>query len=473
VFELKILLTAHQFLPEYASGTEILTYSVAAELKRRGHDVAVFTGFPARQEMADAERFDKYEYEGIEVFRFNHAFVPMGGQRHVHEIEYCNFLAARFFNQLVRERKPDVIHFFHLSRLGAALIDVALSARIPAYYTPTDFWAVCPTSQLLLDGGRVCDGPLQHAGNCVKHIASLTRGKRVARLMRVVPDRIAEFITRSTANGVLPQYPLSHEITALSRRKDFIVRRLNVLKRIITATQFMSDVLVANGVLETQIVKLAFGIDISYYEKRHRNDSVKAGLTFGFIGTLAPHKGCHLLLNAVRNLHESDVLIKIYGRGSDFHKYYEELQRIAKGDPRIQFCGTFPNSEIGKVLAGIDVLVVPSLWYENSPLVIYSALAAGCPVLASNYPGMSEVVINGRNGLVFRPGDQAELRDAIRRLCDEKDLLPHLRENCNKPKSTSQYVAELLELYEIDVAPSRPSRASPSWVELEALAPVA
>ena len=74
---MKILLTAHQFLPDYFSGTEILTYSVAKELISRGHEVIVFTGYPARVALPDSERFDSYRYEDIEVYRFHHAFVPM------------------------------------------------------------------------------------------------------------------------------------------------------------------------------------------------------------------------------------------------------------------------------------------------------------------------------------------------------------------------------------------------------------
>src|SRR3954453_16743152 len=78
---MKILLTVHQFFPEYFSGTEVLTYSVARELLSRGHAVAVMTGFPARKNLPPHERLDEYQIDGIHVFRFHHAYVRMNGQK--------------------------------------------------------------------------------------------------------------------------------------------------------------------------------------------------------------------------------------------------------------------------------------------------------------------------------------------------------------------------------------------------------
>ena len=242
---MKILLTVHQFYPNYFSGTEVLTYSVAKELIRRGHEVAVLTGFPAQRQLADTERFDEYDLDGMQVFRFHHAFVPMGEQDVLTELEYDNELVAQYFAEIIGRFKPDVIHFFHLSRLGARLIDVAIGAGIPAYYTPTDFWSVCPTSQLLLHGGKVCPGPTHYAGNCVKHVGELTRGKRVRHVTRLMPNAVADLAVKRTADGTLPPYPLSREITAMSRRKDFLVTRVNWLARVVSPTRLMTGVLVA------------------------------------------------------------------------------------------------------------------------------------------------------------------------------------------------------------------------------------
>ena len=458
---MKILLTVHQFFPNYFSGTEVLTYSVGKELLRRGHEVAVLAGFPAQRQLDDAERFDEYDLEGMQVFRSHHAFVPMGEQNVLTEIEYDNHLAAQYFAEIIARFKPDIIHFFHLSRLGGALIDVAVGAGVPAYYTPTDFWSVCPTSQLLLHGGKLCPGPSRYAGNCVKHVGELTRGKRVRHVTRLVPDAVADFIVKLTVDNVLPPYPLSHEIAAMSRRKGFLVSRVNWLHGVVSPTKLMTGVLLHNGVDERLITNSRYGIDIAGYGIAP--PEVKSGeeLVVGFIGTLAPHKGCHVLIDAFRRLTVGAARLNIYGNPQDFPDYYASLQKHAGGASNIDFCGTFPNGEIGAVLAGVHVLVVPSLWYENAPLVVYSALAAKRPVIVSDFPGLSETIKHDWNGMVFAPGDVGLLYDCLNRLVRDTDLLSQLSANCQPPKSSVEYVDELLALYAKGAPPELAARPHP------------
>ena len=457
---MKILLTVHQFFPNYFSGTEVLTMSVARELILRGHQVAVLTGFPAARHLDDSERFDEYDLEGMQVFRFHHAFVPMGEQDVLTELEYDNHLAAQYFAKIIGQFKPDIIHFFHLSRLGGALIDVAVGANIPAYYTPTDFWSVCPTSQLLLHDGKMCAGPTRYAGNCVKHVGELTRGKRVRHVTRLVPDAVADLIVRATANDILPPYPLSREITAMSRRRDFLVTRVNWLNGVVSPTALMTRVLTENGVDPTAIVNSAYGIDTSGYTLPPPERAPGTPLVIGFIGTLAPHKGAHVLIEAFKRLPPGAAHLKIYGNPADFPDYYTSLEKRAAGTPGIAFCGTFPNGEIAAVLGGLHTLVVPSLWVENAPLVVYSALAAKRPVIASDFPGLSENIKHGVNGMTFPAGDVAALAACLTRLAGEAYLLPQFSAACRPPKSTPQYVEELLALYK-DGIPGRKISASP------------
>lgn len=441
---LNILLTVHQFFPEYFSGTEILTFGVAKELIRRGHRVSVFTAFPARVSIPDSERFDEYKVDEIDVFRFRHSPVPMGDQTVVSELEYNNRLAARYFAALLLRTKPDVAHFFHLSRLGMGLVDAATAAAVPAYFTPTDFWSVCPTSQLMLPGGRVCRGPTRYAGNCVKHIASLRLGTRGA---KYVPDIVADAIVKLTLSGVLPNYPNSFEVAAVGRRKSFNLARLNALHGIVSPTQLMTKVLTANGVESQLITQSGYGIDLAGYRSRVRKHREAGVLTIGFIGTLSPHKGCHVLIDAIRHIGSDRVKLRIYGNPKDFPDYFDDLQRRAAGFDAIEFCGTFPNGRVTDVLDGLDALVVPSLWYENLPLVILSALAAKCPVIVSNFPGMTEAVRDGWNGLVFAPGDVHGLSEKLTRLIDDPALLELLSTNCARPHSIAEYVDDLLALY--------------------------
>lgn len=446
---MKILLTVHQFFPEHAAGTEVLTRSVARELLRRGHKVHVLTGFPATQALADEERFDEYDFEGIHVYRFHHAYVPMAGQTSMIELGYNNHLAARYFGQVLQRFQPDLVHFFHLNRLGTGLIDVAMQAGVPAYMTPTDFWAICPTVQLVLGNGRLCTGPTAYAGNCIQHFAEGNQAGLAAKLAAALPAPLLGALSRLTLAGALPPYPKQIEVKALAARLPNNVARLNQLSRIVAPNPFMADLLQRYGVAPQRIVQRTFGIDDTSPPTQRPRLSRPPGqpLRVGFIGTLAQHKGCHVLVDAVKALAPGSAELKIYGKLQDFPDYVAGLQQSAHGQPNITFSGVFPNAQIGNILAGLDVLVVPSLWYENTPLVVYSAQAARCPVVASDFPGISEVITHGLNGLLFNAGDAAGLARQLRRLLDEPGLLQTLSVQARPPKSTASYVDELLAIW--------------------------
>lgn len=448
--DLNILLTVHQFLPDYASGTEILTYSTARELRTLGHNVRIVAGYPERAEMSDEARFDTYQHEGLHVVRFHHAYVPMGGQTNVAEAEYNNLLAARGFRDVLEDFRPDVVHFFHLARLSASLIDVCRSVRIPMVLTPTDFWFVCPTSQLRLPDNALCDGPDRFGVNCLRHVVSLTQPPATASKVEALPHVVIAAIIAGCRAGLFGSRSYAPLVKALAERPGFLRSRLNVLDRVLVPTRIMEQKLIENGLSASKTVFCPYGIDIptrtatgTHSEPRRSNI-----LRVGFIGTLYEHKGAHVLMEAVRRLAGRPIELKIYGRLEDFPDYVERLRTLASGDGRIRLLGTFPNESIGDIFSDLDVLVVPSLWYENTPLVIYSAQALGCPVVATDLGGMSEAVSHGDNGLLFSKGDVSELASLLDRLVGEPELLTRLRKNARPPKSIRQYAAECVAVYD-------------------------
>jgi glycosyltransferase involved in cell wall biosynthesis len=142
-----------------------------------------------------------------------------------------------------------------------------------------------------------------------------------------------------------------------------------------------------------------------------------------------------------------DLRVLIYGREADSADYAMGLRDLARGDRRVEFLGTFPNDQIGQILAQMDVLVVPSVWLENTPLVVYSAQAAGCPIIASDVGGISEVVTHEDNGLLFPAGDPRQLALNLARVARDPALLAQLSQRARAPKPVSVYVDELIAVY--------------------------
>jgi glycosyltransferase involved in cell wall biosynthesis len=409
--------------------------------------VRVLTGCPSSKGLLDQDRFDEYDFRGILVYRFHHAYIPMGGQVSMIEVGYDNRLGADHFDRILNTFKPDLVHFFHLNRLGTGLIARAAQAGVRQFMTPTDFWAICPTGQLLLGDGSLCAGPSAYAGNCLKHLTQSTQKGIIGKAVKWLPTAGADLLVRFTKKNILPTYPKQSEVLAIARRLPANVSRLNQLNGIIVPNGFMKDFLVRHGVMPSLITLASFGIDVSSTEVKERLRRNSAPLQIGFIGTLASHKGCHVLIDAFKKLPASSAILKIYGRMDDFAEYSDELRLRVGKHQSIEFCGTFPNSEIAQVLAEIDVLVVPSIWYENTPLVLYSAQAARCPVVASNLPGLAEVIQHGENGLLFLPGNSTDLAQQLTRLVNEDDLLQRLSAHARPPKYTQNYVDELLKMW--------------------------
>jgi glycosyltransferase involved in cell wall biosynthesis len=444
---MKILLTTHQFFPQFTAGTEVLTYGVARELLRRGHTVHIFTGHPGQPDVPEEERFDEYEHDGIHVYRFHHAYVPMAGQKSMIEVGYNNLLSASYFERLLQGFKPDVVHFFHLNRLGTGLIERAVRVGVPCFLTPTDFWLICPTGQLLLADGNLCPGPSAYAGNCVKHFAENMHKGIAGKTVQWLPTAAVDLLAKLTKNGALPPYPKRDEVAAIASRLDVNVARLNSLNGIVLPNGFIKELFIRYGVEPSLISQVGFGINMAENEAVNRRTFVPLPLRVGFIGTLAPHKGCHILIEGFKRLAIGTAVLKIYGNQEDFQEYSNELKGLAGGHPSIEFCGTFPNGEIASVFAELDVLVVPSLWLENTPLVVHSAQADYCPVIASDLPGLSEMVRHEESGLLFSAGSATELSQQLMRIINETDLLPRLSANAKPPKSIPTYVTELLNIW--------------------------
>ena len=443
--KLKIILTAHQFLPDYFSGTEILVYETAKELLKRGHTVKIITGFPTKKKLADSQRFDQYTYDDISVSRFHHSYAPMGGQSNIQELVYRNNLFGSFFKNYLRLERPDIVHFFHLSRLSASAIDACEEMKIRTVFTPTDFWFICPTAQLQLPGNLACSGPNELSINCLRHTIQVTQNKKIGAIIQHFPDQLLRFLVRFINSANL-KGKYSQLVNALVRRKDFLLERLNRIDQILVPTKVMMDLLILNGMDAGRAVSIPFGINTSYSDDMPRLNPGKT-LRLGYIGTISEPKGVHVFLEAVKKVKDLNLEIKIYGQLNDFPEYSMRLKEISRNDSRVMFCGVFPNHQIRHVFSELDALIVPSLWRENSPLVIYSAQAAKCPVIASNVAGISQIVENHKNGLLFEPGDTSELAAIIKDLAKNKILLLEMSNNAKPPPSIQIYVDELLRIY--------------------------
>lgn len=436
---MKFVLTTHLFLPGHMGGTEVLTYSTARELIRRGHEVVVCTGEKGCVPGGGGARFDAYEHGGVRVFRYQ------AGAR-APSAEYEDPVFGAWFAWFLQREAPDLVHCFHLGNLSATAIDACRAAGVPTVMTCTDYWLICPYCQLRLPDNTPCLGPDRDLVNCLRHAVAESQPGVVGYAFDLLPRPVVSLMARCSEAGVAARIPMVDRVQALTRRPGFLRSRMPFLDRVLAPTRLMQERLTAHGLDPRKVQRQAYGI--ATRPPRARVPDPAGRLRLGFIGALGEHKGVHVLIQAMRRLEGCTALeLQVYGRPDFDRRYHARLTALAAGDARIRFCGTFPNAQIGEVLSAMDVLVVPSIWYENAPLVVYEAQAAGCAVVATDLGGLSEVVEHEVNGLLFPVGDADALARAIRRLEADRGLLARLSMNSRPPKSDREYVDELLAIY--------------------------
>ncbi len=411
---MRIALVVHKFPPASVGGTEVYTLNLARELSRRGHRVHVFYRHDTEAPGGLSGWEDR---EGFRAFR---AGRPLSGLRG----PLAQFLDTFFnpdleaaFQSFLEEARPEVVHFQHLMLLSYRLMGMVRRRGIPVLLTLHDYWYLCANSQLIWPDGVVCTGK--------------ALGLNCARC--------------TLARSGLPFWQAARPFAApLLQLRDRLVRQAALQAgRWVAPSRFLIDQYVRAGFPADALSFLENGLDVARIRSYAREESVDGRIRFTFLGSLAWQKGVHVLVEAFRGVPPDRALLRVYGDPSVFPEYAESLLRLA--DPsNTTLLGPVPNWEVGRVLANTDVLVVPSVWYENSPLVVQEAFAAGVPVLAADIGALTEKVEHGVSGWLCAPGNVQEWRRAVLRAIEQAG---NLYGGTPEPLTIEAHVEALLNTY--------------------------
>lgn len=445
---MKLLFVLHQYLPRHVTGTEQYVRALARRLQQVGHQVTIFAYEPLIQFAAPGREWFEQdeEVEGVAVHRCS------VHPRHSPNRElgdYENPLVAQLFARWFAQQSFDVVHVFHPRNVGLCALREPRRRGVPVVVHLMDFWFLCPNYLLLRSDGQLCDGPPDRGLGCIGCIDA-----QLAEIVEADGLRpfLATMATVPTPAGDLTP-SVARRAHALVARKPTLFAELAQASAVIAPSRFLRDRFEAQGFPRGRIRHLPYGLDSSRGAVRPAQppDRDRTALHVGFIGSLSRHKGVHVAIAAVRALPRQDVHLHVHGSLDSHPDYTAELRRLAADDPRIEFHGRFEPQELGRVLASLDCLAVPSLWYENTPFSVLEALAFGLPVLASNLGGIAEIVQHEHNGLLFAAGAAPELGAAIARLADDRALLQRLCAGAAVP-DVAQDVDWLVDLYHEVVA---------------------
>jgi glycosyltransferase involved in cell wall biosynthesis len=411
---MRVLQVIHQFLPKYLGGTEVYAADLTRRLLSHGHDAALFTG---------GDTAGPTEWEGVP------ATVTPGGLRgprnpaQLFLTAFGNRQAEAGFGAALADFRPDVVHLHHLLGLSTRLPQLARAAGVPVCATLHDYWFLCPKSQLIDHRGALCEGP-RGGVNCAQCAAQ-----------------------RLGAPWLEPAAPLLGPLFLL--RQARVRRAFAACDALLAPSDFLLATARRAGLPAPKLLRVDFGLDIEPALPRMPRPA-GAPLRVVYLGALDESKGVHLLLEACRLLNPQQVEIAIYGSlDAASPAYLHRLRALAAATPYgpAVLRGAVPHAEIPALLGRTDALTVPSLWYENAPLVIAEAFVAGTPVVASNQGALAEQVHDGADGLLFGRGDAAALAAALQRLADEPGLLERLQAGIGQHASRAAHYDHMERVY--------------------------
>ncbi|WP_454955764.1 glycosyltransferase [Capnocytophaga gingivalis] len=371
-----ILKIIHGYPPQYNAGSEVYSQSICTELSKY-HKVSVFT----REENPYIPCFSIREEkinENLTLYLVNH---PQGKDSYKHQ------KMDNVFTSLLENLQPDIAHIGHLNHLSTGLVDVLNQFKIPIIYTLHDFWLMCPRGQFLTRSiGEVKDN--------FQLCTHQDDRKCAIKCYKVYFSGVEDNELEDIKQWETWIHQRMKEIKKIVSKIDLFIAPSKYLKN-----RFEEDFYIP----KEKIIYLDYGFPTKYLlptQKITTNDPY----TFGYIGTHIPAKGVNLLIEAFKKI-EQPAILKIFGR--DNGQSTKALRNMASSSKnRIDFLGEYMNQNLANdVFSKVDCIVVPSIWGENSPLVIHEAQACKIPVITADFGGMKEYVAHNVNGLLFKHRD--------------------------------------------------------------------
>lgn len=293
------------------------------------------------------------------------------------------------YNELtdfIKENKPDIVHFHSIfPQISPSAYKACYDAGVPAIHTLHNYRQICPGALLQRDE-QVCE-------LCLHGTILNSLRYRCYRNSLLATGAITSTIIFNRLIGTYNKY----------------------VSQYIALTDFSSSRMVLGGISKDLLtVKPNFLPSSPLPGKGTGNYAV-------YVGRLSHEKGVHTLIEAWKDI---DIHLKIIGDGP----LKNELMSLpAERLKNIEFCGYLDRDHILEIVSDAIFQVVPSEWYEGFPMVLLEAFACGTPVIGSNIGSISEIVVNGKTGLKFKPGDPDSLKTTVESLLSDKDKLQALR----------------------------------------------
>jgi len=338
------------------------------------------------------------------------------------------------FEELLKEHRPNIVHFHHYAQFGVEALSIVKRVLPDAKVVLTlhEFLAVCNNfgQMVKTETYRLCEeeNPIA-CTTCFPNIEARDFFLRKRYIQRFFADvdlfiSPSHFLAKRYIEWGLPDH------------------KMRVIENVPPTN---NNPHAKENQLDAQMALF------------HKDDKaevvVKKHLTrIGFFGQMSPLKGIITLLDAAKELADweiENISIELYGDYSNQPKAFQEavIGKLEEVGSNARYHGPYENKFVHKLMQSVDAVIVPSVWWENSPVVIQEALSNGRPVICSNIGGMAEKIRPGLDGLWFDAGDATSLAYLLRDISKRPDVLERLKLTLAKPRSIADVLNTHLEAY--------------------------
>ena len=387
-------------------GTEKYLFHLVEELPSHGYDPVPFAmKHPLNLESAYARYFvDEVNYD--EPGSLPEQFLK------ARRILYSAH-ASRKLQELIREVKPDIAHFHNVyHQLSPSVLQVLHRHEIPVVMTLHDLKLACPNYKMRTHG-EICE--------------------------RCVPGKFHHAVLRRCVRDSLVASALCATEMFLHRATGLYEKNVDTF---IVPSDFYRGKMIESGIRPEQLVTIPTFTTIERYEPSYGPSDY-----FVYVGRLSEEKGLLTLLRAMRGFDKGRLVVLGEGplRGT-----LEDTVRESRMN-NVEIAGARYGQELIDVVRGARFTVVPSEWFENSPLSCVESFANGTPVVGANIGGIPEIVEDGETGLLFEPFSKDDLRRKMELLCDRDDVVERLGRNARRKAERSYsaraHLEKLLPVY--------------------------
>ena len=417
-----ILLVCPHLPPTYQGGIEIHSSWLIDSLSRREPRLVVIYLAKLGQKLSTRDSLQRRTQRNV-----TYVEVSINDRYMVQPESY-------FFNDpvydavisTIHEYKPRAVLIQGGFRITSAAALAAQRCGVGYSVILHDFFYFCPKVNLLNSRGENCPGDvtIEACAACV------------SKKLEITGEVMEDWMDDERGQSILPRLIGDYRNSAL--------RALTFASNVFAPSLYVKNKY-SELIPTTRPVIVRIGVPEIYVRTSALSPSRRPRLAY--LGHLHPHKGVHVLIEALTLLCASDrPSMKIYGHLDKYSAYHRQLRCHCDRVPDVHICGEYQFSDLRRIIEQIDVVVVPSLWQENSPLVIMMALRFGIPVIATKVGGVPEMITDYWNGLLVEAGSAVELASAISRLTRNRDEISIMSENARYQRTTEDETRELLRM---------------------------